>query len=377
MKFDYIIAGSGCAGLSLAMRLVKCGKLSHKSILIVDKEIKNQNDRTWCFWEEGSNQFEEIVHKRWKQVWFYSDGVSKLLELDPFEYKIIRGGDFYRHCIEHLSKQPNIHFLTAKVEKIDHEDCSITVNGDKLFAEYIFNSIPSKPELNKNEFFLLQHFKGLLINTETPQFDDSSATLMDFRVEQESGTTFAYVLPFSPTKALVEYTLFSGEVLDQNEYDIHLKEYITNQLGIEKYEIEEEEFGIIPMTNHKFKPAEGKVINIGSAGGLTKPSSGYTFYFIQKHSQAIVDALLNGGNPSTINSTTPKRFSYFDSVLLNVLSTGKAKGKEIFTDLFKSNSPQQILRFLNNESSILTDLKIISSLPTFPFLKAGLQEIRN
>jgi lycopene beta-cyclase len=375
LKFDYIIAGSGCAGLSLAMQMVKCGKLSDKKILIVDKEQKDRNDRTWCFWEEGKNQFEEIVYKRWEKVWFYSDGVSKLLDLSPFEYKMIRGEDFYRHSLTELRHYSNVKFLTADVTEVNAKDSSITVNGDKLFGEYIFNSIPSKVDLDKKEFYLLQHFKGWLINTERPSFDPVAATLMDFRVEPEHGTTFSYVLPLSANKALVEYTLFSDQLLNESEYDLHLHEYISNQLGIDEYAIEEKEFGIIPMTNHKFKPAEGKVINIGSAGGLTKPSSGYTFYFIQKHSQAIVEALLNGADPSTVNSTTPKRFSFFDSVLLNVLSTGKAKGKEIFTDLFKSNSPQQILKFLNNESSILTDLKIISSLATFPFLKAGLQEI--
>ena len=355
--------------------MITSRSLAGKKILIVDKDIKDRNDRTWCFWEEGENQFAEIVHKRWEHVWFHSDRFSKLLYLSPFQYKMIRGEDFYRYCLEELQKHSNVKFLTARISDINPTEPSITVNGDKLYAEYIFNSIPPAMQLQKDEFYLLQHFKGWLINTAKASFDPSAATLMDFRVKQEHGTTFAYVLPLSPTRALVEYTIFSEQLLEQSEYDVHLRDYISNQLEIDDYEIEEEEFGIIPMTNHKFKAGEGKVVNIGSAGGLTKASSGYTFYFIQKHSAAIVEALVGGNDPAGVNASTPGRFSYFDSVLLNVLSTGKAKGKQIFTDLFKSNSAQHILRFLNNESSIITDLKIISSLPTLPFLKAGLQEL--
>jgi len=375
MRFDYIIAGSGCAGLSLAMHIVESGKLSDKRILIVDKEKKDRNDRTWCFWEKGSGMFEEIVSRKWDKVWFYSDDYSRELKLSPFRYKMIRGLDFYEYCIGFLSKHPAVHFITAEIEEMNSEEGSITVNGNKLYAQYIFNSIPPKINLEKKEFQLLQHFKGWVVKTNRPVFDATAATLMDFRVAQNAGTTFAYVLPFSETSALIEYTIFSEALLSETEYIDRLRSYISDILKIEDFEIEEEEFGVIPMTNHKFKSIEGKVVNIGSAGGLTKPSSGYTFYFIQKHSEAIVNSLSNKLELSEMSPLARRRFSYFDSVLLNVLATHKVQGKAIFTDLFKSNSPQQILKFLNNESSILTDLKIISSLPTLPFLKAGIEQL--
>ena len=51
-QYDYIIAGAGCAGLSLAVHMIHSGKFSDKKILIVDKDDKQKNDRTWCFWEK-------------------------------------------------------------------------------------------------------------------------------------------------------------------------------------------------------------------------------------------------------------------------------------------------------------------------------------
>jgi lycopene beta-cyclase len=192
---------------------------------------------------------------------------------------------------------------------------------------------------------------------------------MDFRVDQSNGTTFVYVMPFAANRALVEYTLFTKDLLKQEQYDIGLRNYLSQYLQTDKFTITEEEFGVIPMTNYRFPVSNGHIINIGTAGGQTKPSSGYTFRFIQKHSAAIVQQLIKRQSP--VSSTGPGRFRFYDSTLLNILQHNKLPGHEIFTTLFKKNKPQHVLRFLDNESSLMDELKIISSLPTLPFLKAA------
>lgn len=361
--YDYIIAGAGCAGLSLLMHFIHSGKFAGKRILLIDKAPKTSNDRTWCFWEAKPGLFESIVRKQWDKVLFKSDEFSRVMDIAPYRYKMIRGIDFYEYCFEVINQQKNIEVMYAAVESID--DCMVA-NGQKFDAQYIFNSILfAKPEGKLN---LLQHFKGWLVESPQPVFDEDCATLMDFTVSQEYGTTFAYVLPVSPTRAMIEYTLFTKDLVEV--YEEGLRDYIKFP-----YKVCEEETGIIPMTNYSFPRSRGNVINIGSAGGQTKPSSGYTFYFIQQHSRAITDKIIRTGKPFT-GPLYPKRFRYYDSVLLNVLATGKLSGKRVFTDLFRKNKPAHILQFLNNESSFLTDLRIISSLPTIPFLKAGLQELK-
>ena len=60
----------GCAGLSLAMQL-KRSSLNFSKVLLIDKDLKNKNDRTWCFWtKEKNNWFDEIVFKRWYKFLF-------------------------------------------------------------------------------------------------------------------------------------------------------------------------------------------------------------------------------------------------------------------------------------------------------------------
>jgi lycopene beta-cyclase len=194
-------------------------------------------------------------------------------------------------------------------------------------------------------------------------------------VSQQYGTTFVYVMPFSETQALVEYTLFTESLLDKQQYEDGLQCYIKDILKIDSYKIIEEEFGIIPMTNHSFPLVNGGIINIGTAGGQTKASSGYTFNFIQKHSARMVQNLIKRNNPFIPLPGGPGRFKFYDSVLLHILKHRQLAGDKIFTQLFKKNKPRQVLRFLDNESSLLTELKIISSLPTWPFLKAALRQL--
>jgi lycopene beta-cyclase len=355
--------------------MVESGKFSDKKILLIDKEEKDKNDRTWCFWETENDLFESIVYKRWDKMWFHDIGFSKLLDILPYQYKMIRGIDFYNYCFSIVRQQKNIDIVFGDVRSVKNENnkAVLELNGETITADYIFNSILfEKPRLTKNEHYLLQHFKGWIIEASTPAFNPGEATMMDFRVDQMDGTTFVYVMPFSEKKALVEYTLFTKELLPQQQYNDALDNYLKTYLKIESYSLLEEEFGVIPMTNHLFLNSDGRIINIGTAGGQTKASSGYTFKFIQKHSKAIVDQLIKSGNP--LVSSFSKRFHFYDSVLLDVLANKNLSARRIFTPIIKKNKPQHLLRFMDNESSGSEDLRIIFSLPTLPFLKAAIRQ---
>jgi lycopene beta-cyclase len=358
--------------------MINSGKFKQKKVLIVDKDDKQKNDRTWSFWEKEPGIFDSIVYRKWKNTWFHSGDFSRLLDLYPYEYKMIRGIDFYRHCLNIINEQPNFEIRQGEIQEVFNENnlAVVKLNDKLVFAEYIFNSLQlEKPVLNEKEYYLLQHFKGWIIETTTPVFDPSEATLMDFRTSQKYGTAFVYVKPFSETKALVEYTLFTEKLLEGLEYEEGLKDYFKHCLNVENYTIIEEENGIIPMTNYKFPAVDGRIINIGTAGGQTKASSGYTFRFIQKHSSRIIDNLAKRDNPFIPLPGGPRRFKFYDSTLLYILKHNKVPGHKIFTSLFQKNKPRQVLRFLDNESSFGDELKIISSLPKMPFLKAALKQL--
>lgn len=358
------------------MRMIKSGKFSDKKILLIDKEPKTKNDRTWCFWEKQDGFFEEIVYKKWDKLSFLSDEYSNTMDITPYQYKMIRGIDFYRHCFNEISKRNNIEIVYGVANvKNEGRNVSIQIDDQKILAgnTIVFNSFADHSVIDNKSISMLQHFKGWMIETRTDSFDPVSATFMDFRVDQSRGTTFTYVLPFSSTNALIEYTLFTDKLLEDVEYENELKSYIGDFLNIKDYKIIEKEFGVIPMTTKNFELYKNSIYNIGTVGGQTKASSGYTFQFIQKQSKIILDHLLNNKPLSNIRPSS-KRFSFYDKVLLDVLANNRVSGKEVFTRMFAKNKPQHVLTFLDNESTLSEEMKIISTLPTLPFLKAAFNQ---
>lgn len=378
-RYDYIISGAGAAGLSLLMRFMQYDEFSKKKILVVDKAQKTINDHTWCFWEKQPGLFETVVHHQWQYLHFYSSFFSSLLDLAPYTYKMIRSNDFYNYVYQEAQKRSNIEFIYGNVQATGNagNEGLIVVDGNQYAARYVFNSILfAKPKVPNDRYYLLQHFKGFVINTLQPSFNPLRATLMDFRVDQTHGTSFVYVLPVSENRALVEYTLFSKKLLSsQDNYDNVLENYISNFLKIDEYTISEQEFGVIPMTNIKFPKRVDNVVNIGTAGGQTKASSGYTFQFIQKHSDKIIGDLIQYNSVIDNEDFFKKRFKLYDSTLLNILSGHKLTGEKIFSDMFSKNPVERVLRFLDNETTLEDEINLMGTLPQRVFMKAAWQEM--
>lgn len=380
MKYDYIIAGSGCAGLSLLYSILQDPSLQNKNILLLDKNKKADNDRTWCFWENGEGVFESIVFHQWRTLEFLTSDFTRRFDLEKYRYKMIRGIDFYNHILAYAGQFENVVFRYENIIEIQTEGDQAWVETDqsKYSAPYVFNSTGLfHPKINA-ENSLLQHFKGWVIKTEEPRFDPKVGTLMDFRLDQKEGITFMYVLPTSSTEALVEYTLFSETLLEKEEYEVELEQYIKEFLNIRQYEITHKEFGVIPMSLATFPGNTGsgkRIINIGTAGGFTKASSGYTFQFIQKNTRSIIRQLRENQVPHQQLTLRDRKFQWYDRTLLEVILSKSMEGDQIFARMFKKLPPESILAFLDNESSLLEEIRIMMSLPVAPFLKAGLKQL--
>ena len=370
--YDYILAGAGCAGLSLAYALQQ-SSLRDKKILLIDKEIKNKNDRTWSFWTKEDTLFDDIVYKAWDKVWFQSPGFSKLIPLNSYRYKMIRGIDFYDFCQKRLQQNPNVRFLQGDIQEMcDSGKGAKIIVDDKVYqGNWIFNSIPPKFSNDMVGYhYLKQHFKGWIIETTHEVFDPEAATFMDFRIDQAEESRFFYILPFSKTKALVEFTIFSEDFLDLDEYDQQIKKYIRDYLNGTTYQIIEEEFGMIPMADIPLKKQKNKhIINIGMSGGMTKASSGYTFINIQKQVAEIVRLLQQSKSPYPKN-IAKKRFRLYDSMLLNIMAYHRYEARDIFAILFKKHPIERVFKFLDEQSTFSEELLIMAKMPPTPFLTA-------
>lgn len=380
-KYDFIIAGGGLAGLSLAYYMNQT-VLHEKSILIIDQDTKTKNDRTWCFWEKDNRSpFDAIIHRQWQKVYFHGTNFSAALNLGDYSYKWLRGIDFYDFVKTDLASNPNIRFVQEHIERIKDTPTGgfVITTENQYLAEYVFDSTKAL-KLNLADCHnMLQHFKGWEIVTNKPVFDPTCPTMMDYRVEQRGvGVRFMYVLPESPTRAMVEYTVFSEKLLSPTEYDAELHKYLKDFLKIENFSIEHEEFGVIPMTDEPILNHEGEhVVRIGTAGGYVKASTGYAFQRTQRFTQALVKNLVTVGKPMSPKKSFKKHFKdWLDSTLLNVLLKNRALGKDVFTALYQKNPTPRLFAFLDEDTTLFEDLRIMSTVPLWAFTKGAFDALR-
>jgi len=367
-QYDFIIAGMGASGLSLAMQLKK-SKLVYNKILLIDKDLKNKNDRTWCFWTKDQNAwYKDIVFKTWNQLEFKSTSFQNRFNIQPYSYQMIKGIDFYEYCLNEIRKDERFEIKTEEILELKSENnLGILATKNGVYqAKHIFNSAFRNNRIQKNDINYVQHFKGWVIETKTDSFDETCPVFMDFRTKQFGDCRFFYVIPFSKSKALVEYTGFSPKPISSEEYDENLRSYIRTQLNIQQYTILETEYGEIPMMESDFVNPYGKnIINIGTAGGNSKPSTGYTFYFIQKNIQRIVTKMER--NEPIFEIKNSAKFKFYDKVLLDVIDKKRLDADQLFTTLFRNNKIGTLLSFLNEETNFVNDLEVFNSVPKIAF----------
>ena len=271
--FDFVIIGGGCAGLSLAYELEIKDKLKNKTLAIIEPRDEYKKDKTWSFWKTYSHNFDDCVKKNWKHFSINIPHKTKHLECNGYPYQTIDSGLFYEKINNKLKENKNIYFYK------NEENIS-------LDNSLVFNSVPN---LKNQNYGLWQHFCGVEIETKKDFFDEEIINLMDFDCEQRGSVHFFYTLPYSKKTALIETTWLS-EMRDnsQKDYDKQIKEYIENNLNLKDYKITYKEEGAIPL----FYPFNQKIknrINIGTAGGMTRLSTGYTFLNIQEQSKFITE----------------------------------------------------------------------------------------
>jgi lycopene beta-cyclase len=276
--------------------------------------------------------------------------VSQELRNEKYPYQSVDSSKFYNKINLKLSTNKNIQFF-KDLDKLN------TTNS------IIFNSVYDG-SIDKSN--LWQHFQGIEIETNKDIFDDQILNLMDFNCEQRDAVHFFYTLPFSKNKALVETTWLSNLENDSyQDYDLQLENYIKNNLGIKDYRVNFTEKGAIPLFYPQVKN-KGE-INIGSAGAMTRLSTGYTFLNIQEHSKFIRKNLENikDKKPYCIG----KKYKFLDNIFLNVLKNNPEKMPNIFFKMFKGSS-NTVIKFLSNKSNFLEDLIIISKMPKLIFINS-------
>ncbi|MHC3428965.1 MULTISPECIES: lycopene cyclase family protein [unclassified Streptomyces] len=366
-RAEVVIVGAGASGLSLALALAEHAP-GAAPVVVLDAADAGLRpvDRTWCWWEAAHGPYDDMLAASWDRLRLVgADGEVVPLRLPESRYKMLRSPVFEAGARERLAHAAGTRLVPGTVVGIvprpdgslvrarDARDREFTVR-----ARWVFDSRPVSP-LPPARTLLWQHFRGWFLRTAAPVFTPGAVDLMDFRTPQPArGLSFCYVLPLGPREALVEYTEFSRQRLTRAAYERELRRYVREVLGVDAYEVTGSEQGAIPMTDAVFARRAGPgVFRIGTAGGATRPATGYTFAAVQRQARAVAERLARGAEPVPPPSYG-RRARAMDAVLLRALDRGRVRGPEFFTGLFGGVPVERVLRFLDGRTTWAEDLGI-------------------
>ncbi|RYE22165.1 MAG: hypothetical protein EOP42_24810 [Sphingobacteriaceae bacterium] len=369
-KFDITIIGAGCAGWQLLQQLSLQPNWANYKVLLLDDGAEKQ--QSWSFWSAANHPLQHLVTKSWPQLSFRSAGFSSTQTAKPYTYHHIPGKVFFDYFErQFLPQNLNITVVHAKVNCIRKQENGflIDTNEQSFQTKNCYSSL-IPPAQQQPE--LWQHFKGWYIETAENTFNDGAAVLMDYTVQVYQEVHFIYVLPFSKTYALVEATFFSAEIVQEEIYEDLIKTYLQQHFPQINYKITSAESGRIPMSKQmfsRFGPA-GETL-IGKAAGMVKASTGYAFNRITTDSILLAKNRVQKQYPAL--PVMRGRFRFYDALLLNMIRQSPQIIPKVFTRLFKNNQMPDVLRFLDEQTTLLQEVKIFASLPIIPFLKQAIK----
>lgn len=364
---DVAILGAGCAGLSLAIALQQ--RRSPLRVLLLEQRTTYNRDRTWCFWNTEPHPFEDCITYRWNR-WRVAAGNEAVVSTSTrFAYQHLPAERFYQAALDRIEASSTqelrrgtlVHTVAGQPGKyrLETSDGSIT-------ARHVFDSRPSAHASAPGT--LVQRFLGWHIRTQLPTFDPATVDLMNFQAGSVTGRNhFLYVLPYSTTEALVESTYLDVAELSQPDMESDLCGWIAQHTEASPYEILFREQGTLPM--HPAAPECTAGTRIGIRGGRLKPSSGYAFLRIQRHSRLLAHALCTDEPAPRFFES--RFYAWLDRIFLEALRLAPEAAPSYFLSLFRHVPADRLVRFLSETGNLAETLQVASTLPTLPFLRAA------
>jgi lycopene beta-cyclase len=362
MNVDAVIAGGGLSGLSLAAHLAT-GGWADRSVLIVDDPGAAPPATRWGFWSSGPDLLDAAVSRTYRQVRVHAGGIDRVLPLGRYRYRVVHRPDLYR--VVRSLVAPGYRFVAGRVTRI--RDGEVTIDGRTVHADWVFESVTAPPPDTPADARLA--FTGWEVRCTRPVFDPDTPVLFDFRTPQRGSARFVYVLPDDPYRALVELTAFvprRARPPTAAERADALAGYLTDA---GEYRILRTESAVLPLRSRAPARGSGRVLRIGARGGLVKASTGYAYQRIQRDSAAIAQSLARHGHPFALPRIRA-RYRVLDAILLDVLRRDPARLEEAFARLFAANPADRVLRFLDEDTRVPDEARLIASLPPAPYLRA-------
>jgi len=368
---DLIILGGGCAGLSLAMRLAELGPNCPRT-LIIEERSHYTNDRTWCFWDDGSTRIRPLVQHRWQNMKIQAAGRSVTVNCGATPYQMLPSDAFYAAAIERIAENERIQLLMdASVLAPSYKregKWPIETSQGLYRASMVIDTRPVK-KASRGAAILWQSFYGREIECEDAVFNPTCTDLMNFDDGNATNIRFSYVLPVSPYRALIETTVFGPDPLGQPALSSDLSTAVARYVNGVGFRILREENGVLPMGTATAKAnPDVTYVRAGVNWGGARASTGYAFQRIQRWADVCAKQLGEGKFPIG-HEPDPLLLRGMDHLFLSVLHTRSAAAPAMFLSMFEKVDPARIIRFLSDGGTLLDRAIVASVLPVIPFMK--------
>ena len=368
---DILILGGGCAGLSLALRLAAAGE-NCPSTVILESRSHYSNDRTWCFWDDGSAHLRGLVQHRWPMVTLAHGGRRVSVDCHTIPYAMIPAENFYAHATEKLAETARItHAMNEPVLGEPRKEGGLWRVETRCGSHSAKRLIDTRPQRapQRGAAVVWQSFCGHEIECEADCFEPRVARLMDFLPSKNGRITFLYLLPFSPHRALVEVTVLAPDPLGPEDLAEELATLIRRQVGESSHTVLRSEHGVLPMGQAAFdRGADVSHVRVGVAAGGARAASGFAFQRIQRWANACAAELI-AGQPPLSHASDPWITRAMDALFLRVLRAHPERAPELFLALFALPDPRRIIRFMSDHAAMADYAAIILALPPWLFLR--------
>jgi lycopene beta-cyclase len=376
-SYDAVIAGGGLGGLSLAAHLA-AGGWRDRSVLIVDGSGPVPPAEAWASWADRPGLLDAAVVREYRRLTIHAGGADLVLPLRRYRYRLVSRAALERVVAELVSGCPGFERFAGHVDRISDGDgaAEVVVDGRAVRAGWVFDSVTQSPPGPEPDARIA--FTGWEIHCDRPVFDPGSAVLLDFRAGRAGHARFGYALPADEHRALVELTEFVPRHTPAPPPAARAAALAAYLLGVRRtggFRVLHRESAVLPLRVAPPARRRGRVLAVGARGGLLKASTGYAYQRVQRDSAAIAASLDRYGHPFDLPAGH-RRHRMLDAVLLEALGRDPAELERAFARLFAANPPERVLRFLDEDTGPVEELRMIASLPPAPYLRAVLGRVR-
>lgn len=371
LDVDLLILGGGCAGLSLAWRLSELGAACPR-VLILEKRQAYRNDRTWCFWDNEDARLDGLIEHRWRWLRLTWQAKKVLFDGGQSTYQMLAASSFYDRALQAIGTCPAIKLSLGQAATAEPArgpaGWTLASGLGQITARMVVDTRPQGVPAAGGAT-LWQSFYGHEVCCDAAVFDPQAAELMDFTAAAQGQIPFAYVLPLSERRALIEATVFGPVPLGPHALSAQLDAAVKRCTAGNACSIVRSESGILPMGLARKPSSLGPGhVAVGVMAGGARASSGFAFQRIQQWAGQCCAALA-AGKPPTAHRDDPPLVRMMDRLFLQVLRAAPQAAPDLFLSLFERADSACLIRFLSGKGTFKDCLDVMKALPAKHFVR--------